>query len=127
MTANAVAKSNTELTSHFHHRPRLLPSNKKHHIPLTSIDIVVLKKERLINTILLEGRELDQQVQRTSERFFKNQILLASDLRIMSDCDPRTELDGGDMPASSLGWGICVGLGALRPRVGAAGRAALSR
>lgn len=70
----------TKLTSNPHHRLGLLPSNKKHDIPLTGIDIVILKEERLINTILLERRELDQQVQRARERLLKDEVLLASDL-----------------------------------------------
>lgn len=41
---------------------------------------MIFKKEDLVDTILLEGAELDKESDRPSKRAFYNQILLAPDL-----------------------------------------------
>lgn len=58
-------------TSNPHHRFCFLSSYEEHNVPLTRIDIVVFKEERLIDTILLERRELNQQVKRARKCFLK--------------------------------------------------------
>lgn len=68
------------LTSNSHHSLRLLSSHKKHNVPLARIDIVVLEEEGLVDAILLERRELDQQVQWAGKCFLENQVLLSPDL-----------------------------------------------
>ena len=70
----------TRLTSNCHHSLRLLASNKKDHVPLRRVDIVVLEEEELVHAIFLQCRGLHQQVDRSCERFFEHEILLASDL-----------------------------------------------
>lgn len=67
-------------TSNSHHRFRLLSPNEENNISLRRVDVVVLEEERLVNAILLQGRELDKQVQRTCKRLLKHEVLLASDL-----------------------------------------------
>lgn len=80
LVMNMMEHNGTELTSNPHHGTRLLASNKKHDIPLTSIDIIVLEEKRLVDTILLQRRELDQQVQRACKRLLQHQVFLAADL-----------------------------------------------
>lgn len=65
-------------TSNSHYCLCLLSSDKEYHIALRGVDIVVLQKERLVDTIFLECGELDEQIQWTSERFFENEILFSS-------------------------------------------------
>jgi hypothetical protein len=63
-----------------HNRPRLLSPHQKNHIPLTRIDIIVLKEKRLIYAVFLQRRELDKQIQWACERLLKDQVFLSSDL-----------------------------------------------
>jgi hypothetical protein len=70
----------TRHTSNPHNRPRLLSPHQKNHIPLTRIDIIVLKEKRLIYAVFLQRRELDKQIQWACERLLKDQVFLSSDL-----------------------------------------------
>lgn len=95
-------------TRHRHHSLALLAADQEHDIALRRIDIVVLEEKRLVHAILLQRRELDEQIERARQRLFKHEILLASDLaRVSTFC----------LAPSRIG-------GALHPRGAAAGRAA---
>jgi hypothetical protein len=67
-------------TSNGHYRLCLLASDEEDDIALRRVDIVVLEEEWLINTVLLQGRELDKQIQRTGKRLLEHEVLLPSDL-----------------------------------------------
>jgi hypothetical protein len=65
---------------------RVLAAYEEDYVPLGGIDIVVLKEEDLVDTIFLEGTELDKQSNSSSQGLFNDQILLASDLESVSTC-----------------------------------------
>jgi hypothetical protein len=65
---------------------RVLAAYEEDHVPLGGIDVVVLKEEDFVDTIFLEGAELDEQSNRSSQGLFNDQILLASDLESVSSC-----------------------------------------
>jgi hypothetical protein len=65
---------------------RVLAAYEEDHVPLGGIDVVVLKEEDFVDTIFLEGAELDEQSNRSSQGLFNDQILLASDLEFVSSC-----------------------------------------
>lgn len=48
------------LTSYRPHRLRLLSPNQKDDVPLARVDIVVVEKEDLIDTIFLQSTEFDE-------------------------------------------------------------------
>lgn len=45
----------------------LLPPGQEDHIPLRSIDIVVFEEEDLVNSVILQSRELSENSKRSSE------------------------------------------------------------
>lgn len=62
----------------------LLPPGQEDHIPLRGVNIVVLEEKDLVNSIILQSRELSKNSDRSSERPLDDQILLAPDLGIFS-------------------------------------------
>jgi hypothetical protein len=65
---------------------RVLAAHEKDHVPLGGIDIVVLEEEDFVDAIFLESAELDKQSNSSSQGFFNDQVLLASDLEPVSNC-----------------------------------------
>lgn len=59
---------------------RLLARDDEDDVVLRRIDIDILEEEYAINALLLESRELDEQLDRSYERFLNHEILLSWDL-----------------------------------------------
>jgi hypothetical protein len=70
------------LTSYCRNMLGLLPSGKENDIALRGIQIAVFKKEYPVDSIFLEGGELDEQAQWSSKRALNDKIFLPSNLRL---------------------------------------------
>jgi hypothetical protein len=68
----------TQLTGNGHNSLRLFSPHKKDNVALRGIDIVVFQKKGLVHAILLEGRELDKQIQWPRKRLFEDKVFLSS-------------------------------------------------
>ena len=53
---------------------------EKYYVPLGGVYVVILQEEDLVDTILLQGRELDKITGETSKRSLYDEVLLSSNL-----------------------------------------------
>lgn len=58
----------------------LVTSSDEDDIALGGIDVAILQEERPVDAVLLEGRELKEQVERAGQVSFEDDVLLAADL-----------------------------------------------
>ncbi|KAK5624599.1 hypothetical protein RRF57_000314 [Xylaria bambusicola] len=76
----ALRRQKTPLTSDGLHVASTLPSCHKNRIALASIGIVVFQKKELINAVIVQGRDFDDDANRTGQAALDDKILLAADL-----------------------------------------------
>lgn len=67
-------------TSNSKRTSSILSTDQKDNILLGGIDVLVLQKEDLVDSIILQDRELDKYANGTCEGLFNDQILLSPDL-----------------------------------------------
>jgi hypothetical protein len=60
---------------------RRLASSDEDNISLACVCIVVLKKEKIVDTVVAQGRGLDNHAYWSSQCLLNNEVLLAADLR----------------------------------------------
>jgi hypothetical protein len=82
---------------------RVLATHEEDHVPLGGIDIVVLEEEDFVDAIFLESAELDKQSNSSSQGFFNDQVLLASDLEPVS-CYAYLDRDSQVLHTPSSMW-----------------------
>ena len=68
---------------------RFLPSSEENNILLRSIHVVIFQQENFVDPVVLKSGKLDKYTNRASKRLLNDEVLLPSDLMLVSANSPR--------------------------------------